>query len=141
MPKIRSTPLPISASTIACPVVIRRGGMFVPSRLVIARSPPDCSQVDPLRPSGRRGWGPSRSDGRVRWVAPRALESPTSPRPSPPPGAERERCWFPAVHASIPLHRQAAVILGQGECAGVGADDVVYLGLLAAAVEGVVLLE
>src|SRR5205823_14621046 len=28
--------------------------------------------------------------GRVRWVSASALESPTSPRPSPPPGAERE---------------------------------------------------
>src|SRR5205085_8010816 len=45
----------------------------------------------PLRPSGRRGRGPSRSDGRVRWVSAGALESPTSPQPSPPLGAERER--------------------------------------------------
>src|SRR5207249_5069852 len=46
--------------------------------------------ADPLRPSGRRGRGPSRSDGRVRWVPVSALESPTSPQPSPPPRAERE---------------------------------------------------
>src|SRR6267154_4684614 len=31
--------------------------------------------VFPLRPSGGRGRGPSRSDGRVRWVS----ESPSSP--------------------------------------------------------------
>src|SRR5713226_5402990 len=43
----------------------------------------------PLRPSGGRGRGPSRSDGRVRWVWASALESPTSPQSSPPPGAER----------------------------------------------------
>jgi hypothetical protein len=43
----------------------------------------------PLRPSGGRGRGPSHSDGRVRWASVGALESPTSPRPSPPPGAER----------------------------------------------------
>jgi len=49
-------------------------------------------QEAPLRPSGGRGRDPSRSDGRVRWATPsaRSLESPTSPRPSPPPGAERE---------------------------------------------------
>jgi len=36
--------------------------------------------------------------GRVRWVAAGALESPTSPLPSPPPGAERGdgRKWIPA---------------------------------------------
>src|SRR5882757_3047366 len=59
----------------------------------------------PLRPSGERGRGPRRRRGRVRWVliGPRAsrpqyaaetpavlLQSPTSPQPSPPPGAERE---------------------------------------------------
>src|SRR6266851_6303868 len=43
----------------------------------------------PLRPSGGRGRGPSRSDGRVRWVWASALESPTSPQSSPPPWAER----------------------------------------------------
>jgi Fe-S oxidoreductase len=48
-------------------------------------------QQIPLRPSGGRGRGPSQSDGRVRWVVAGALESPTSPQPSPPPGAERER--------------------------------------------------
>jgi Fe-S oxidoreductase len=46
----------------------------------------------PLRPSGGRGRGPSRSDGRVRWAySADALESPTSPQPSPPPRAEREQ--------------------------------------------------
>src|SRR5438045_3972403 len=45
----------------------------------------------PLRPSGRRGRGPARSAGRVRWaLSASALESPTSPQPSPPPRAERE---------------------------------------------------
>ncbi len=36
--------------------------------------------------------------GRVRWESAGALESPTSTRPSPPPGAEREVCkrWIPA---------------------------------------------
>src|SRR5258707_8996326 len=43
----------------------------------------------PLRPSGGRGRGPARSAGRVRWVSADALESPTSPQPSPPPGAAR----------------------------------------------------
>src|SRR5882724_8592675 len=40
----------------------------------------------PLRPLGGRGRGPSRSDGRVRWVTAGALESPTSPRPLRPQG-------------------------------------------------------
>src|SRR5204862_2618078 len=45
----------------------------------------------PLRPSGGRGRGPARSAGRVRWaMLASARQSPTSPRPSPPPGAERE---------------------------------------------------
>src|SRR3981081_3921043 len=44
----------------------------------------------PLRPSGGRGRGPARSDGRVRWASANPLESPTSPQPSPPPGTERE---------------------------------------------------
>src|SRR5208282_3617992 len=43
----------------------------------------------PLRPSGGKGRGPSQGDGRVRWAPTGSLASPTSPRPSPPPGAER----------------------------------------------------
>src|SRR6516164_5647096 len=43
-------------------------------------SPPAC---------GGRGRGPSRSEGRVRWAVSLLSISPTSPRPSPPPGAER----------------------------------------------------
>src|SRR6266496_91774 len=43
------------------------------------------AQIFPLRPSGGRGRGPLRSNGRVRWVSASALESPTSPQPSPPP--------------------------------------------------------
>ena len=43
----------------------------------------------PLRPSGGRGWGPSSSDGRERWACGSAVESPTSPQPSLPHGAER----------------------------------------------------
>src|ERR1051325_6945134 len=45
----------------------------------------DLLQGSPLRPEGRRGRRPARSGGRVRWVSATALESPTSPRPSPPP--------------------------------------------------------
>src|SRR5712691_8614792 len=54
--------------------------------------PPGCRGRDsaPLRPSGGRGRGPRRRRGRVRWVSTSALESPTSPWPSPPPRAERE---------------------------------------------------
>ena len=33
---------------------------------------------------------PSAKRREVRWVSASALESSTSPRPSPPPGAERE---------------------------------------------------
>src|SRR5204863_6723118 len=46
----------------------------------------------PLRPPGGRGRGPRRRRGRVRWVALRSKRSflPTPPRPSPPPGPERE---------------------------------------------------
>jgi FAD/FMN-containing dehydrogenase/Fe-S oxidoreductase len=42
----------------------------------------------PLRPAGGEGGTRRHSDGRVRWAS--ADGSPTSPRPSPPPGAERE---------------------------------------------------
>ena len=58
----------------------------------------------PLRPFGGRGRGPIAAlaasprarpagMGRVRWVAVGGSASPTSPRPSPPPRAERE--YFP----------------------------------------------
>ena len=49
--------------------------------------------IAPLRPLGGRGRGPSRSDGRVRWVSATPLESPTSPQPSPPQGAQRGRLY------------------------------------------------
>src|SRR5205807_1528181 len=63
----------------------------VPRQHVEADAHPSTStRFLPLRPEGRRGRGPSRSDGRVRWDSSSALESPTSPRPSPPPGATRE---------------------------------------------------
>ena len=44
--------------------------------------------------------GPLRSNGRVRWVSASALESPTSPRPSPPPNSPRgaERGFFSIRH-------------------------------------------
>src|SRR5436309_5876301 len=61
----------------------------------------------PLRPSGGRGRGPSRSDGRVRWVPASALESPASPRPSPPPGVERENF----VEACRPRSRTSSLQL------------------------------
>src|SRR5882762_11541712 len=50
------------------------------------------AEETPLRPEGRRGRGPSRQrwEGEVGLSA-SALESPTSPRPSPPLGAEREQ--------------------------------------------------
>ena len=51
------------------------------------------SEICPLRPlAGGEGGDPSRQAmGRVRWAAPqRGTGSPTSPRPSPPPPAERE---------------------------------------------------
>src|SRR5712692_8221599 len=73
---------------------IRQLGFRIgPPRLRAAEKskPHRCLRVCPLRPSGGRGRGPSRSDGRVRWVSASALESPTSPQPSPPPRAERER--------------------------------------------------
>ena len=40
--------------------------------------------IFPSPPFRGRGRAPSRSDGRVRWVSAIALESPTSPQPSPP---------------------------------------------------------
>ncbi len=49
----------------------------------------DLLQKAPLRPGGGRGRRPSPSDGRVRWAAATTEASPTSPRPSPPLGAER----------------------------------------------------
>src|SRR5439155_6175187 len=61
------------------------------------RGATSAAEQSPLRPSGGRGRGPSRP----RWEAEvgslaSALESPTSPQPSPPPpmdqrGAEREQ--------------------------------------------------
>jgi FAD/FMN-containing dehydrogenase/Fe-S oxidoreductase len=42
----------------------------------------------PLRPAGGEGGAHRRGDGRVRWAS--SDGSPTSPRPSPPLGAERE---------------------------------------------------
>ncbi len=49
------------------------------------------SKGTPLRPLGGRGRGPSRNDERVRWASASDVGSPTSPQPSPPPGAEREK--------------------------------------------------
>src|SRR5947209_13500280 len=50
--------------------------------------------MSPSPPFRGRGRGPRRRRGRVRWASAakqvNALESPTSPQPSPPPGAERE---------------------------------------------------
>jgi FAD/FMN-containing dehydrogenase/Fe-S oxidoreductase len=46
------------------------------------------SQQTPLRPLGGEGGAHRDGDGRVRWAS--ADASPTSPRPSPPPGAKRE---------------------------------------------------
>src|SRR5436189_220530 len=48
---------------------------------------------------GGEGGAQRVSAGRVRWVSATALESPTSPRPSPPQGAEREN--FPQAIASV----------------------------------------
>jgi len=48
-------------------------------------------ELTPLRPFGGRGRGPLRSNGRVRWAPTSDVESPTSPQPSPPQGAEREK--------------------------------------------------
>jgi FAD/FMN-containing dehydrogenase/Fe-S oxidoreductase len=47
------------------------------------------SEQTPLRPLGGEGGTRRASDGRVRWAG--ADGSPSSPQPSPPPGAERER--------------------------------------------------
>ncbi len=47
------------------------------------------SRQAPLRPSGGEGGAHRDSDGRVRWAS--LDDSPTSPQPSPPPGAEREK--------------------------------------------------
>src|SRR5215472_9091519 len=67
-------------------------------RLASNRPPPSggsAPEICPLRPlAGGEGGDPSPSAmGRVRWVVPLAGagDPPTSPRPSPPPGAERER--------------------------------------------------
>ncbi len=49
------------------------------------------SEETPLRPLGGRGRGPSRNDGRVRWDSASDVEAPTSPHPSPPLGAEKEK--------------------------------------------------
>jgi hypothetical protein len=61
------------------PVLAARPGSAIPRQWQTAGS-----SKSPLRPLGRRGRGPRRRRGRVRWVAAGALESPTSPRPSPP---------------------------------------------------------
>jgi Fe-S oxidoreductase len=53
------------------------------------------NQRTPLRPLGGEGGARRDSDGRVRWAS--ADVSATSPRPSPPPGAEREMASVPEV--------------------------------------------
>src|SRR5580704_3725863 len=55
--------------------------------------------------------------GRVRWVPASALESPTSPRPSPPPRAEREIAlarehWWIICEGPLAAHRRGAVEAG-----------------------------
>ena len=55
----------------------------------------------PLRPTGGRGRGPSHSDGRVRWATATAVAPPTSPRPSPPRGAERENEALPRAAMAV----------------------------------------
>ena len=65
------------------------------SRRTHTRASEDNAETQPLSAlEGGRGRGPLRSNGRVRWVSTSALESPTSPLPSPPPNgpwrAERE---------------------------------------------------
>jgi FAD/FMN-containing dehydrogenase/Fe-S oxidoreductase len=52
------------------------------------RSAAAMSGQTPLRPAGGEGGAQRGSAGRVRWAS--AEASPTSPRPSPPPGAERD---------------------------------------------------
>jgi tRNA modification GTPase len=59
-----------------------------PDTLLVANKI-DLLQKAPLRPSGGRGRGPLQSHGRVRWVSAGAVESPTSPRPSPLPNGPR----------------------------------------------------
>jgi tRNA modification GTPase len=61
-----------------------------PDTILVANKT-DLLVESPLRPSGGRGRGPLRSNGRVRWVPETPPASPTSPRPSPPPRAEREK--------------------------------------------------
>ena len=45
---------------------------------------PQSATKAPLRPSGGRGRGPARSDGRVRWAMPRTGSSTALTLPSPP---------------------------------------------------------
>jgi tRNA modification GTPase len=61
-----------------------------PDTILVANKT-DLLADNPLCPEGGRGRGLSQRDGRVRWVAATTESSPTSPRPSPPQGAERER--------------------------------------------------
>jgi tRNA modification GTPase len=72
----------------------------------------DLMPNNPLRPSGGRGRDPSRTDGRVRWEPAAAVISPTSPQPSPPPGAEREISVAKGGHPleAIPI----SALTGQG---------------------------
>src|SRR5439155_22225040 len=77
-----------------------------PERSTCARSrparskPASAAENCPLRRSGRRGRGPRRRRGRVRWVTASALESPTSPNPLRPRGAERERKPVVSAHSA-----------------------------------------
>src|SRR5437870_13675187 len=73
----------------------------------------------PLRPLGGRGRGLLRSNGRVRWVSASALESPTSPRPSPPPGAEREQKAFRQHTSPLPRDKAGAMVESGGAFQGV----------------------
>src|SRR6266481_4262406 len=70
----------------------------------------------PLRPlAGGEGGARRGSDGRVRWVVPplRPAGSPTSPRPSPPPRAEREALAVRCVHG-VALSRGGRIWLFEG---------------------------
>src|SRR5437879_1250795 len=68
----------------------------------------------PLRPSGGRGRGLSRSDGRVRWATPQTGSSALSAYPLPPAGAGLSGEIFPA---SVTCVRLAANDL-RSSCAG-----------------------
>ncbi len=77
--------------------------------------------IAPLRPSGGRGRGPSRSDGRVRWVPAARSGIPTSPCPLRPQGRRGRKVQSIEERGSHDRARGVSVAARQGRARRMGA--------------------